>query len=105
MYETIPAGEPYDIAGAAWGGDSDVVEVEVTTDGGSSWEQATFLDPVQRYSWRRWKLKWQAPRRAGKLVMMARAKDAAGCGQPNEHDPKYGSYVIQHPLPIEVFVQ
>jgi len=31
-------------------------------------------------------------------------KDASGVVQPDEHDPSYGSYVINHPLPIEVFV-
>ena len=35
---------------------------------------------------------------------MARARDAGGNGQPEQHDPSYGTYVIDHPLPIEVFV-
>ena len=35
---------------------------------------------------------------------MARAEDANGCVQPKKHDPNNGSYVINHPLPIEVFV-
>jgi len=25
--------------------------------------------------------------------------------QPDKHDQNYGSYVINHPLPIEVFVE
>jgi hypothetical protein len=25
--------------------------------------------------------------------------------EPDGHDPNYGSYVINHPLPIEVFVE
>jgi hypothetical protein len=35
---------------------------------------------------------------------MARAKDSMGATQPDRHDQNYGSYVINHPLPIEVFV-
>jgi hypothetical protein len=35
---------------------------------------------------------------------MARATDANGNVQPDRHDPHYGSYVINHALPIEVFV-
>ncbi len=105
MYEVIPAGEAYLIAGATWCGESDVVEIEVTTNGGESWEQAEFLDPVQRYSWRRWQFRWQAPKEPKSLTLMARGKDANGCAQPDEHDPNYGSYVIQHPLPVEVFVR
>jgi hypothetical protein len=36
--------------------------------------------------------------------LLARAGDAKGGAQPDKHDQNYGSYVINHPLPIEVFV-
>jgi len=36
--------------------------------------------------------------------MLARVKDAGGLIQPDKHDPNYGSYVINHSLPIDVFV-
>jgi hypothetical protein len=36
--------------------------------------------------------------------LLARAKDASGLIQPDKHDQNYGTYVINHPLPIEVFV-
>ena len=36
--------------------------------------------------------------------MLARAQDAGGKLQPDEHDRNYGTYVINHLLPIEVFV-
>lgn len=104
MYEVVPKGQPYTIAGAAWCGNDDVVEVEVTTDGGESWQQAEFLDAVQRHAWRRWQLRWATPAQAGKHILMARAKTANGATQPDAHDPNYGSYVIHHPLRIEVFV-
>jgi hypothetical protein len=35
---------------------------------------------------------------------MARAKDSSGALQPEEHDQNYGVYVINHSLPIEVFI-
>ena len=41
---------------------------------------------------------------AGAIHPLGRAKDANGCVQPERHDPNYGSYVINHPLPIEVLV-
>ena len=41
----------------------------------------------------------------GPYILLARAKDANGCVQPDRHDPNYGSYVINHPLPIEVLVE
>ena len=43
-------------------------------------------------------------RSRGHTPSCARAKDANGCVQPDRHDPNYGSYVINHPLPIEVLV-
>ena len=47
----------------------------------------------------------QAPAGANsKLAVMLAAKDANGNVQPDKHDPNHGTYVINHPLPIEVFV-
>jgi hypothetical protein len=37
--------------------------------------------------------------------LLARAKDATGTVQPDAHDWNYGSYVINHLLPIEVLVE
>jgi hypothetical protein len=33
-----------------------------------------------------------------------RAKDTNGKVQPDKHDENYATYVINHPLPIEVIV-
>jgi len=40
----------------------------------------------------------------GRYTLLARAKDANGNVQPDKHDQHYASYVIDHTLPIEVFV-
>jgi hypothetical protein len=40
----------------------------------------------------------------GRYTLLARARDAAGAAQPDGHDRNYGTYVINHPLPIEVFI-
>jgi len=77
----------------------------VSADGGRSWAEAEFLDPIQRYAWRRWKFDWLTPKKTGKYTLLARAKDANGRVQPEKHDQNYGSYMITHPLPIEVFVE
>ena len=47
---------------------------------------------------------WLTPKKPGQYTLLARAKDANGNVQPDQHDQNYGSYVINHPLPIEVFV-
>jgi DMSO/TMAO reductase YedYZ molybdopterin-dependent catalytic subunit len=104
VYETLPPNRIYTIYGAAWAGETDVTDVAVSTDGGRTWVAAEFLDPVQRYAWRRWKFDWLTPKEPGQYTLLARAKDASGALQPNEHDQHYGVYVINHALPIEVFV-
>jgi DMSO/TMAO reductase YedYZ molybdopterin-dependent catalytic subunit len=104
-YETLTPNTPYTITGAAWSGETEVTEVMVSTDGGEAWAQAEFIDPALRHAWRRWKLDWITPEKPGSYTLLARAKDANGCVQPDRHDPNYGSYVINYPLPIEVFVE
>jgi len=66
--------------------------------------QGDFLDPISRHSWRRWKYDWVTPRQAGRYTLLARAKGADERLQPDRHDPNFGGYVIDQPLPIEVFV-
>jgi DMSO/TMAO reductase YedYZ molybdopterin-dependent catalytic subunit len=104
VYETLAPNQIYTVFGAAWAGETEVTDVAVSTDGGQTWAEAEFLDPVQRYAWRRWKLDWLTPKEPGRYTLVARAKGADGGVQPNQHDPNYGTYVIHHPLPIEVFV-
>jgi DMSO/TMAO reductase YedYZ molybdopterin-dependent catalytic subunit len=104
VYETLAPNQVYTVSGAAWAGETEVIGIAVSTDGGRTWAEAEFLDPVQRHAWRRWKFDWLTPRKAGRYTLLARAKDASGNIQPDKHDPNYGSYVINHPLPIEVFV-
>jgi DMSO/TMAO reductase YedYZ molybdopterin-dependent catalytic subunit len=105
VYETLPGNRVCTVFGAAWAGETEVIEIAVSTDGGRSWAEAEFLDPVQRHAWRRWKFDWLTPKQPGKYILLARAKDVNGGVQPDKHDQNYGSYVITHPLPIEVFVE
>jgi DMSO/TMAO reductase YedYZ molybdopterin-dependent catalytic subunit len=104
VYEILVANRIYPVSGAAWAGETDVTEIAVSTDGGRTWAEAEFLDPVRRHAWRRWKFDWLTPKEPGQYTLLARAKDAGGVLQPDEHDQNYGSYVINHSLPIEVFV-
>jgi DMSO/TMAO reductase YedYZ molybdopterin-dependent catalytic subunit len=104
-YEVVPKGQVYQVYGAAWCGDGEVASVELTTDGGKTWAKANLLDPIQPHAWRRWSYDWKTPDRPGTHTLMSRAKNAAGELQPDKHDERYGSYVIDHTLPIEVVVQ
>jgi len=104
VYETLAPNRVYTVFGAAWAGETDVTEVAVSTDGGRSWAEAEFLDSARRHAWRRWKFDWLTPKERGQYTLLARAKDAGGLIQPDKHDQNYGTYVINHSLPIEVFV-
>jgi DMSO/TMAO reductase YedYZ molybdopterin-dependent catalytic subunit len=104
-YESLAPSRIYTVSGAAWAGETDVAEIAVSTDGGLSWADAKFLDPARRHAWRRWKFDWLTPQKPGRYTLLARAKDTGGAAQPDAHDRNYGPYVINHSLPIEVFVE
>jgi DMSO/TMAO reductase YedYZ molybdopterin-dependent catalytic subunit len=104
VYETLAPNRIYAVSGAAWAGETKVTRIAVSTDGGRTWAEAEFLDPVRRHAWRRWTFDWLTPKRPGQYTLLARAKDAGGVFQPPEHDQNYGVHVINHSLPIEVFV-
>jgi Oxidoreductase molybdopterin binding domain/Mo-co oxidoreductase dimerisation domain len=104
VYESLEPGRAYTIFGAAWAGDTDVTEIRVSLDGGASWVQGDFLDPIHRHAWRRWKYDWITPTKSGRYTLLARAKSADERVQPDGHNPNFGTYAIHYPLPIEVFV-
>lgn len=103
--EVVPCGVTYEVTGAAWSGEADVARVEVSMDGGCTWADAEFLDPPMPHVWRRWRFRWQTPEGPGSRTLLARATDTRGRTQPTCHDPARGSYMITHPLPIEVDVR
>jgi len=82
---TLEPGSSYTIFGAAWAGDTDVTEIWVSLDAGSSWVQGQFLDPINRHAWRRWKYDWITPTQPGLYTLRARAKGADRGFQPDGH--------------------
>jgi sulfane dehydrogenase subunit SoxC len=71
-----------DLVGRAWSGRSPIRSVNVSADGGETWEAAT-LEPQQEssYSWQRWSYRWDASTR-GRYELCCRATDEAGEAQP-----------------------
>ena len=103
--ESVRAGQPYRVHGAAWTTGAVVTKVEVTTDGGATWNEARLLREPLRNAWRLWEYEWAVPATPGKAVLMARATDSEGRTQPAKHDDDRGSYLIHHWLPIEVIIR
>jgi len=70
-----------DIRGVAWAGEADVTKVEISTDGGTSWQAADLGKDRSRYAWRMFQYKWKAPK-AGEYTILSRATDNQGRVQP-----------------------
>jgi hypothetical protein len=62
--------------------------VQVSSDGGKNWQEATFIDKGIPYCWRRWEWMW-TPKVKGEAVLMAKATDATGTG--STADPRRGA--------------
>ncbi len=105
LHEIVPANSPYRIHGAAWAGEADVSKVEVSTDGGKSWNTANLLGEPVPFSWRLWEYNWQTPARPGAFRLMSRATDSRGRTQGDRHDQDKLAYMINHTLPIDVEVR
>ncbi|HYJ79645.1 MAG TPA: sulfite oxidase [Longimicrobiaceae bacterium] len=69
------------VAGVAWTGTGRIRGVEVSSDGGGSWEPARLSDGHGGWSWRSWEHGIQVDR-AGPVVLQARATDTTGATQP-----------------------
>lgn len=95
----VTRGATVEIVGAAWS-DGTVTRVEISTDGGTNWRDAEFLDPESAVTWRRWRLRWQVPATGTDAVLMSRATDVKGRTQPMTRSPDYGTYVIHHVVPV-----
>ena len=68
------------LEGRAWSGWGAVERVEVSTDGGSTWGDATLGEPPSPFAWRPWAYEWSAE--PGEHELCCRATDATGRTQP-----------------------
>jgi hypothetical protein len=72
---TVEAGTAT-VSGMAWDGGYGITMLEVTSDGGKSWQSATLGQDLGRFAFRPWSAGVVA--RKGKLTVMARATNAIG---------------------------
>ncbi|HEX9235475.1 MAG TPA: molybdopterin-dependent oxidoreductase, partial [Actinomycetota bacterium] len=86
---TTVHGPSVSIAGIAFAGNRGVSKVEVSTDGGRSWDPAHLRTPLSAYTWRQWLYRW-APRTRGQAGILVRAYDGRGSVQTSR-------YVRPHP--------
>jgi len=72
---------PTVIRGFAWAGENAIERVEVSTDGGSKWQNAQLSTQKLPFAWRLFSLNW-TPREPGYYTILSRATDTAGRVQP-----------------------
>jgi DMSO/TMAO reductase YedYZ molybdopterin-dependent catalytic subunit len=76
------------VAGIAWAGDRDISKVEVSVDGGRSWESARLREPIAANSWRQWAYSW-TPGESGDFTLVCRATDGEGVVQTSKEVPPH----------------
>ena len=89
------------IIGMAWAGERAVAAVEVSVDGGATWQRAELSGPSARFSWTPWEYLWKVLD-GGDHSILARAIADNGDVQPMGHDTDRGGYLINFSRPIDV---
>ena len=93
-----------DIAGYCWSGYAPVSAVQVSTDGGTSWNPAEIRDAdPSPYAWAPWQFRWYPEPGAHKIV--ARAFDGAGNAQPLDTVWNSVGYKNNGAVPVRVTVK
>ncbi|MGH7933087.1 MAG: molybdopterin-dependent oxidoreductase [Candidatus Binataceae bacterium] len=77
------SGAPFDIWGWAFAGKSGIKRVQISTDGGSRWHDATLVENTSPNTWTVWKYNFAPPKPAS-YALRVRATDGNGAAQPPE---------------------
>jgi DMSO/TMAO reductase YedYZ molybdopterin-dependent catalytic subunit len=78
------------VAGVAWAGERGIQRVEVSLDGGRTWEPARLRRKLSRTGWRQWRLPWR-PTTSGRTDIKVRAVDGEGILQIDTAAPPFPS--------------
>jgi len=79
-HQFIPADQPFFVTGVAMADLSGVRRVEVSADGGASWQEADLLSGPTESVWTLWAWKWDNPQ-PGQYQVVARVTDGRGRAQ------------------------
>ncbi|GAC1462974.1 MAG: hypothetical protein PVSMB5_01920 [Ktedonobacteraceae bacterium] len=82
----LKANQPTYVAGVAFSGNKGISQVDVSLDGGGTWQTATLKRPLSALTWVLWQIPWQP--QTGSYTVVARAIDMEGNVQnPNLAPP------------------
>jgi len=83
---------PITISGAAWGGETPIARVDVSTDNGRTWRAARTGRDRAPYAWTLWQAPF-TPSGEGSYVLMSKATDERGQTQPLAEDWNPSGYL------------
>jgi DMSO/TMAO reductase YedYZ molybdopterin-dependent catalytic subunit len=89
---TVERGAPVPVRGIAFGGDCGVGRVDLSADGGRTWQQTELGPDEGTYGFRRWSAAATAPA-SGVLTLMARCTNTKGAVQPAEPNWNGGGFM------------
>lgn len=87
----IARGQPMDLAGWAWDGGSGIAVVEISRDGGQSWQQTALDKDLGRFAWRGFRAPLDTSR-PGRLELQVSAATRSGAQQPQQLTPNPSGY-------------
>jgi len=82
--EPFKVGEAAEIRGMAFAGDRGITRVEISDDGGDTWNEAKITKPGTKISWSLWSYAW-TPNEVGDTELVVRATDGEGKLQISEY--------------------
>jgi DMSO/TMAO reductase YedYZ molybdopterin-dependent catalytic subunit len=99
---TLPRVEQV-LQGRAWSATGPVKRVDVSTDGGATWQRARLHEPNRRSAWVRFSLPWTPPG-SGPVELISRATGADGLRQPDRVPFNADGYMFyaaaRHPVTV-----
>jgi DMSO/TMAO reductase YedYZ molybdopterin-dependent catalytic subunit len=81
--DTLHVGKSAPLRGIAFGGDSGVARVDLSSDGGKTWQTTQLGADGGKYGFRQWQTQF-TPAAAGNYMLMVRCTNADGIAQPSQ---------------------
>jgi hypothetical protein len=78
---TVQASAPTLVRGIAFGGDTGVARVDLSSDGSKTWQAAQLGKDEGKYSFRQWEAAFTLPAK-GNYTLMVRCTNSSGVAQP-----------------------
>jgi sulfite dehydrogenase len=101
--ETFTRGGMAELQGVAWDRGTGIARVEMSVDGGASWQDARLEQDRGPFSWRRWRAVWM-PKETGRAALLVRATSVGGETQDGYPRWNRSGYMRNEPERLEVAV-